>query len=255
MIVRFSFTIWFLFGSSWVMVFFCSPWVGSVGLVFLSTSRVVELLFPPGPRLDPVDVDLPLAFLGYGGLFICFSFVLAELFISRCLHWGVAESTCRRRDDFWPVFSHFFFDFGSQIYTSSLTFDWHAPPSRVLRRLPLQDLVMSVAGDWRMVPMRLGALCCLVRVWATLHLFSGRARWQPVIRHRTSVWVAPVSARVFHAPSFGPLLHCRLLVLGGFLLRCSCIFFSCFSGHCLLVFDSNFMGIFVGSLLNHVSFL
>jgi hypothetical protein len=36
---------------------------------------------------------------------------------------GVAEPMCRRRDDFWPLFSPFFFDFGSQIYTSSPAFD------------------------------------------------------------------------------------------------------------------------------------
>jgi hypothetical protein len=89
----------------------------------------------------------------------------------------MAVPSCRQRDVFWPVLSpffFFFFDFGCQICSSSPTSDWHAPPSRVLRRLPPlppQDPVLSVAGDQRVVPMRQWALRCLVRVWATRRFF------------------------------------------------------------------------------------
>jgi hypothetical protein len=95
-----------------------------VGLVFLLTSRVVELLFL---RLDSVEASLPLAFLGYGGFlcgFLCFfffSFVWQDCSSQVVFFGGVAEPSCRRRDDFWPVLSLFSSDFGSQIYTSSLT--------------------------------------------------------------------------------------------------------------------------------------
>jgi hypothetical protein len=78
--------------------------------------------------------------------------------------------------------------------------------------------------------------------------FSGRARWQLVIRRRIFVWVVlwrGVTYTPRHLVSLASFPHCQQLVFW-----CFCLFvfvlFSYFSGHRLLVFDSNFMGIFVG---------
>jgi len=76
---------------------------------------------------------------------------------------------------FCPFFFTFFFDFGSQIYTSPPTSDWHAPPSHITRclpPLPPQALVVLVVCDRRVGPTRLGTLCSVVRVRATLRLFQ-----------------------------------------------------------------------------------
>jgi hypothetical protein len=59
----------------------------------------------------------------------------------------------------------------------------------------------------------------------------------------TGVGSCPSIAAVRHLGPFPPL---PTDFFGWFLLKCSCVFFSCFSGHSLLVFGSNFMGIFVG---------
>jgi hypothetical protein len=109
--------------------FFGLPWC---------TQRRLGLSQPLGlwcfvPPIDPVRVDPPLAFLGYGGLFLC---VVVSFFhswqdssIQDVFFGGVAELTCCRRSVFWPVFSPSFSDFGSQIYTSPPTSTWHAPPT------------------------------------------------------------------------------------------------------------------------------
>jgi hypothetical protein len=58
-----------------------------------------------------------------------------------------------------------------------------------------------------------------------------------------SVDACPSRSAVRHLGPFPPLpADC----FWWFLLKCSCVFFSCFSGHSLLVFGSNFMEIFVG---------
>jgi hypothetical protein len=94
-----------------------------VGLVFLSTSRVVELMFP---RLDPMVADLPLAFLGYGGLlfaFLCYFFRFGKIVHLKMSFMG--EWPNQRVVDrvFLAGFFTFFFDFGSQIKTSPSTSD------------------------------------------------------------------------------------------------------------------------------------
>jgi hypothetical protein len=74
-----------------------------------------------------VEADLPLTFLGDGGLFICFS--LFFLSFGRVVHLNMSylgEWTSQRVVGgmiFDPFFHIFFFDFGSQIYTSSPTSD------------------------------------------------------------------------------------------------------------------------------------
>jgi hypothetical protein len=145
--------------------------------------------------------------------FFVFSFVLAELFISRCLLWRSGRANVSSVGWFLaPFFSLFFFDFGSQIYTSSPTSDWHAPPSHVPRRLSPQALVVSVVGDRGVAPTRLGALCSVVRVRTTLRLFqtmlgdnrlygvgspSGWSRWRGVFftsRCPASLVLSPLPA-------------------------------------------------------------
>jgi hypothetical protein len=144
---------------------------------FLPTSRVIELLLPPA------IFDGGWASPNLFGLwwFVYFVFLCFFPSFGRIVHLkmsSLGEWSSQRVVGgmiFGPFFSSFFFDFGSQIYTSSPTFDWHAPPSRVLRRfppLPLQDPVVSVTEDRCMLPTRLEALCYLVRVWARLHLFQ-----------------------------------------------------------------------------------
>jgi hypothetical protein len=59
--------------------------------------------------------------------------------------------------------------------------------------------------------------------------FSGQSLRFPVVRRRSSVWVAPVSAHGLHAPPSGlsgPFLNCRQLIFGDFLLQCRVFFFS-----------------------------
>jgi hypothetical protein len=78
--------------------------------------------------------------------------------------------------------------------------------------------------------------------------FSGCARLQPVIRRRISVWVVPVTAHVLHAPSSGILAFSPTAdsLFWVFFTYVFFVFFSCFSSLSLLVFESNFVGIFVG---------
>jgi hypothetical protein len=152
--------------------------------------------------------DFPLAFLDYGGLFFVISFVLAGIFISRCLLWRSGRAIVLSAWSFLAgfFFLTFFFDFGSQIYNSLPISDYHAPPSHVSRRLPPlppQAPVVSVVGDRRVAPTRLEALCSVVRVRATFCLFFCRARRHRVLRRRISVWVAPVAARGRHPPPSG----------------------------------------------------
>jgi hypothetical protein len=107
-------------------------------------------------------------------LFIGFSFVLAGLFISRYLLWGSSQAKVSSTGSFGRFFQCFSFDFGSRIYMSPPIFDRHALPSRVSWRfppLPPQAPVVSVVGDQRVVYMRLGALCSLVRMWSRSTFF------------------------------------------------------------------------------------
>jgi hypothetical protein len=74
-----------------------------------------------------VVVDLPLTFLGYGGLF--FAFLCYFFHFGRIAHLNMSfmgEWPSQRvvnRMIFGRFFQHFFFDFGSQIYTSPPTSD------------------------------------------------------------------------------------------------------------------------------------
>jgi hypothetical protein len=80
-------------------------------------------------------------------------------------------------------------------------------------------------------------------------LFLAVSRRLPILRRRTFVWVAPVSAHVLHAPPsglLGPIPPLPAACLGGFCLSVMCFFFLFFLGHNLLVLGSNFKGIFVG---------
>ncbi len=75
---------------------------------FLQASRALEILFPP---VDLVVTVSPLAFRGYGGLYLCcflFSFFLFQTVKqkSRCLVWKVAVVRVFQRW-FWPDFSIF----------------------------------------------------------------------------------------------------------------------------------------------------
>lgn len=124
-------------------------------------------------------VDLPLAFLGYGGLlfvFLCYFFRfdrIVHLKMSSMGEWPSQRVVDRMI--FGRFFHLFLIDFGSQIYTSPANSDWHVPPSHVPRRLPPlppQDPVVSIVGYRSVVPTRLGALCSFVRVRATLRLFQ-----------------------------------------------------------------------------------
>jgi hypothetical protein len=144
--------------------------------------------------------------------FFVFSFILAGLFISRCPLWRSGWANVS--STMWFLAGFFFtflFDFGSQIYTSLPTSDWHAPPSHVPRRLPPlppQAPVVLVIGDRRMAPTRLGALYSMVCVRATLGLFqavlggnrlygggspSGWTQWRRVFltRRRLASWHFP----------------------------------------------------------------
>jgi hypothetical protein len=62
-----------------------------------------------------MEASLPLAFLGYGGFFMCLSLFVSFVwqdFLSQVVFFeGMAMPLCRQRDDFWPVLSTFFFWF------------------------------------------------------------------------------------------------------------------------------------------------
>jgi hypothetical protein len=131
------------------------------------------------PPIDPVVVDPPIAFLDYGGLFLCvfvvFSFVLAGLFNSRCLLWGSGRVNVSSTKCFFGWFFHLLSLILEAISTllRRLLHDTH-PPNRVPCRLPLlppQVPVVLVVGVRRVGPTRLGAFCSLVHVRAMLRLF------------------------------------------------------------------------------------
>jgi hypothetical protein len=93
----------------------------------------------------------------------------------------------------------------------------------------------SVIGAWCTRTWELSAPWC-----ACGHappFFSGHARWHRVLRPTV----------------FSPFSHCQQLVLG-FLLFVFVFFILFVSGLSLLMFGSNFMGIFVGKLLDQPSF-
>jgi hypothetical protein len=235
------FSLIFLFSLSW-----------SSGVSLLPTSKVVELLFPlarsgggwPSPSL-----------FGLWWLVICFSLLFLSFWqncSSQDVFYGwVTDPTCRRRDDFWQVFRIFFVDFGSQIYTYMPNSDLQAPPSRIpchLPPLPPQAPVVSIIGDRRVVPTRLGALYSLAHMRATLCFFKlcTVATGSTVSDLRLcgfgdGVCPTPIAVRCLWPPS--PLPTVCFWV---FLLFCVCVIILFFSDHSLLVFGSNFMKIFVG---------
>lgn len=59
-------------------VFYSPPWVFSVEAWLLPAIWAVEVLFPP---VEPVEAVFPIAFRGYGGLFLVFLFLLFSLFL------------------------------------------------------------------------------------------------------------------------------------------------------------------------------
>jgi hypothetical protein len=122
-----------------------------VELVFLSTSRVVELLFfsarSGGGWFSP-------SLFGLWWLVICLlfviSFILAGLFISRCLLWRSGRANVSAARWFLALFFcfsfTFFFDFESQIYTN-LWCAW-GPRSAFFR--PCSAATCYTASDLRL---------------------------------------------------------------------------------------------------------
>jgi hypothetical protein len=211
---------------------FCSPWVGSVGLVF---SQPLGLWSFCSPRLDPVEANLPLAFLGYGGLFICIS--LFFLSFDRIVHFkmsSLGDWPSQRVVGgmiFWPFFSPFFLWFWKPNLHFLANFWLTRAPQPRSQSSSSPGAARSGRVDCRRSVHGAHAPGSSLLFGARVgHAppFLGRSRWQLVIRRRTSVWVAPVLARVLHAPRSGilaPFLHCRQIVLGGFCLSVL-VFFS-----------------------------
>jgi hypothetical protein len=220
--------------------FFLFPLSWSSRVSLLPTSRVVELLFPqvrsgggwPSPIL-----------FGLWWLVICFSLLFLS-FWQDCssqdvFYGGVADPTCCRRDDFWQVFSHFFRWFWKPDLHFSAKF-WltrasqpRSPPSFA----PVPASSSRVDRRWS----ARGAHAPRSSLLLGTHeghapSFSGRERWQPVLRHR-------IRATVWRLWPPSPLPTACFWV---FLLFCVCVIILFFSGHSLLVFGSNFVGIFVG---------
>jgi hypothetical protein len=120
----------------------------------------------------------------------------------------------------------------------------------------LQAPVVTVAGDQRLAPTRLEALCFVVRVRATLHLFLAVLGGIEFFLRRFYAWVAPVTARVLHTPPSGMSAPPPLAAV------CFGLFCLCVLGVSLLFlrsqpacgFGSNFMGLFVRKVLDMSSF-
>jgi hypothetical protein len=202
-----------------------------------------------------MEDDLPLTFLGYGGLFICFSLFFLS-FWQDCssqdvLLERVAEPTCRRRVDFWPPFFHLFsliLEARSTLPRRLLTDTRHPAAFSVIFR-PCRREIRSCRSP------EIGAWCpCaweLYAVWCACGPHSAFFRPGSVATGYTasdlhlggsSVSACPSRTAVRH---LGPFLHCRQLVLGGFCLSVL-VFFLLFFWSQYLVFGSNFIGIFVG---------
>jgi hypothetical protein len=97
--------------SLWLLVSqgtFCFPWFGPVGLVFLPTSRVVELLFPParsgGGWLSP-------SLFGLWWLVICFSLLFLSFWQDCHLKMSSLEEWPSQRVVGGVIFGPFFFFF------------------------------------------------------------------------------------------------------------------------------------------------
>jgi hypothetical protein len=207
---------------------FCSPWVGSVGLVFLPTSRVVELLFPP--IRSGVDWSSPSLF-GLWWLVYLFFLSFRRIVHLKMSSLGSGQVNVSLAGWFLAPFFHLLsliLEARSTLPRRLLTDTRPQPrfPSSSAPAAARTDRVgrrRSVRGSHAPV----SSLLFGVRV-GHAPPFSGHSWWQLVIQRRTFVWVAPVSARVLHAPPSGilaPFLHCGPAeCFGGFLLKCSCVF-------------------------------
>jgi hypothetical protein len=162
----------------------------------------------------------------------------------------VAEPTCRRRDDFWPVFSPFSLILEARsTLPRQLLIDTRHPAvfSAVFRscRRKIQSCRSTEIGAWCPRAWELSAVWCACGPRSAFFRPGSVATGytaSELCLGGTGVGACPSRATVRH---LGPLLYCQQLVLGGFCLSVL-VFFSCFSDHSLLVFGSNFMGIFVG---------
>jgi len=138
--------------------------------------------------------------------------------------------SCCWRDDFSPVLSIFFFWFWKPVLLFLANF-WLTRATQTHSPSPSAPTAARSGPIGRWWPARgahapVGSPLFSSCVGHT-PLFSSRSRRIPVVRRRSSVWVAPVSAHGLHPPPSGfsaLFLHCRQLVLGGFLVQC-CVFF------------------------------
>jgi len=241
---------WFFSGSSGVRVFFVPPVLVHLELVFLPTSKVVELLFLPA-RSDGGWCSLNP--FGLWWLVTCISlfFLLfwQDYSSQDVLFGGVAEPTCRRRCDFWPVFFSLF----SLISNLHFSVDFWLTCAPQPRSSSSSALAAASSGSvghrWSAHGSHAPRSSLLYGVReGHARPFSGRSWRQPVIRRRISVWVDPVTACVPHAPpsgilAFSPTAGSLFWVFFAYVFF---VFFSCFFSLSLFVFGSNFMGISVG---------
>jgi len=125
------------------------------------------------------------------------------------------------------------------------------PPSRIHRRLPPlppQAPVVSIVGDRCVVPTRLGALCSLARMRATLCFFKPCtvATGSTVSDLRLCGFGDGACPTCTAVQSLWPPSPLPTACFWVFLLFCVCVIILLFFGHSLLVFGSNFMEIFIG---------
>jgi hypothetical protein len=197
------------------------------------------------PQLDPMVVDLPLAFLGYGGLLfasLCYFFVLAGLFISRCLIRRSGQAIVSSTGWFLAGFFTFFL--------------WFLEAKSTLFRRLLIDTGSLAAFPSVFHPCLCKLRSCRSSVIGALWCAWGRRSsfFRPCTIATGSTAsdlslggsdesACPTRAAVRHLWPHFPLPAACFLV---FLLFCVCVIILFFSSHNLLVFISNFMKIFVG---------
>jgi len=182
-------------------------------------------------------------------VFLCFFFSFWQDRSSQdVLFGGVAEPTCRRRDVLAPFFFHIFsliLEARSTLHRRLLTDTRHpaafsivfCPCRRKIRLCRLPEI-----GAWCPCTWELSAFWCACGSRSYFSRSSSVATGYTAFDLHlggTGVGACPSSAAVRH---LGPFLHCRQLVLGGFLLKCSCVFLLFFwsQSACVWVkFDGN----------------